>query len=204
MRNYNVTLFLASCFVLMAGLLAACASAPPTPEVDYKRDFDFSGIRTIAFLQQSARTSGDSPRMFLSDIQLERIDNAITNAVELKGYQMVEDPSQADALISWHLVVQEKTDVRTYNTGPSYGGYYGRGPYRSYNRSAFYNCWNCGTEVRVRQYTQGTFIVDIIDPGLKQSVWRAVTHSRLKGEVEQDQQPYNEAAQRIMAGFPPY
>ena len=64
--------------------------------------------------------------------------------------------------------------------------------------------WNCGTDVRVRQYTQGTFIVDIIDPGLEQSVWRAIIQSRMKGEVQQEQEPYDTAARRIMASFPPY
>jgi hypothetical protein len=187
---------------LLAGLLAACATTPPEPEVDFKRDYNFSQIRTVAFLKRSGETSGNSPQMFLSDMQVNRIDTALERAVELKGIQVVDDPATADALISWHLVVQEKTDVRTYNTGPTYGGYYGG--YRGYNRHSLYNCWNCGTDVRVKQYTQGTFIVDIIDPGLEQSIWRAIIQSRMKGKVEQEQEPYDTAARRIMASFPPY
>jgi hypothetical protein len=137
----------------------------------------------------------------MSDMQINRIDLALERALQLKGLEIVEDPNQADALISWHLVTEEKTKVRTYDTGPSYGGGYGR--YGSYNRRAAYHCWNCGTDVRVTQYTQGTFIVDIIDPQQRESVWRSVTQSRLKGEMGQEQEPYDAAANRIMGSFPP-
>ncbi len=193
-----LNLFIAIC----VATLAACASSPPTPKVDYKQDYNFSGIQKIAFLSRSGSVSGNSPKALLSDMQINRIDKALVNALELKGYQVVADPKWADALISWHLVAQEKTDIRTYNTGPTYGGHYGG--YRGYNRSAHYNCWNCGTDVRVRQYTQGTFIVDIVDPTIEQSIWRAIIQSRMKGEVQREQEPYNTAAQRIMASFPPY
>ena len=187
--------------LFLASLLAGCATSPPEPSVDYKADYNFSQIRTIAFMPQSGMASGDSPRAFISDIVANRVDLALERTLKAKGFDVIEAPQQADALITWHLVAQEKTDIRTYNTGPTYGGYYGG--YRGYNRAAFYNCWNCGTDVRVRQYTQGTYIVDIVDPTLKQSIWRSVLQSRLKGEPSREQQDYDEAAGRIMAAFPP-
>ena len=185
--------------IVLLGVLAACSSAPPEPTVDFKQDYDFRQVKTLAFMPHSGGVSGNSPKMFISDMQRERINDALVQAVEKKGIKVIEDPKQADALITWHLVAQEKTDVRTYNTGMSYGAGYGH-----YNRRAHYSCWNCGgTEVRVKQYTQGTFIVDVVDPKLDQSIWRSIIESKLKGEVEQSQQPYNEAADRIMARFPP-
>jgi hypothetical protein len=68
-----------------------------------------------------------------------------------------------------------------------------------------YNCWNCtNTEVRVTNYTQGTFIIDMIDPGLRKSVWRSVTQSKLKGDRnEDDPNEINEAAALVLGGFPP-
>jgi len=186
-------------------MLAACASSPPTPTVDYKTDYDFRKIRTVAFMPESGSSSGDSPRAYISDMVAERINLGITDALQAKGLRVIDDVSAADALVNWHLVATEKTDVRTYNTGPSTGVYYGG--YRGYNRAAFYNCWNCntGTDVSVRQYTQGTFIVDIVDPELQRSVWRSTIQSKLKGEEpSQDQADYNSAAGRIMAAFPPY
>lgn len=183
--------------------LAACSSSPPKPDVDYKRDYDFRQARQLAFYHHSGDVSGDNP-LQLSDMQKNRVNEALQNALIYRGFEFVSDPSQADLLVSWHLVTQNKTDVRTYNS-PSYGGYYGG--YGGYNRYSRYNCWNCAptrTEVSVKNYTEGAFIVDMIDPALKQSVWRAVTKSKLKGKAEEDQGKYNEAAAAIFVAFPPY
>jgi len=187
----------------VAILLAACASGPPKPDVDYKQDYDFVQVQKLAFYKNSGQVSGDNP-LQLSDIQRNRIDEALEFALRNKGFDIVDDASQADMLISWHLATQHKTDVRTYET-PAYGGYYGG--YGRYNRYSAYNCWSCSptrTEVSVQNYTQGTFIVDMIDPGMRQSVWRGVTQSKLKGKHEEDQGRYNEAATAIFASFPPF
>ncbi len=188
--------------LLPALLLMACTSGPPKPTVDHKSDYNFSKVSKIALYTPDRQVQGDNP-LQLSDIQRERINSALTYALRNKGFEIVDNPSQADLLLSWHLITQHKTDVRTYQT-PSYGmGYAG---YRGYNRYSAYNCWNCSptrTEVSVQNYTQGTFIVDMIDPGMGKSVWRGVTQSRLKGKHSEDQGKYNEAATVIFATFPP-
>lgn len=186
---------------LAAALLMACASSPPKPTVDYKSDYNFSTVKKVAFYRDSGQVIGENP-LQLSDIQRDRIDEALSYALRNKGLQMVDDASEADLLLSWHLVTQEKTDVRTWETPTmGYGGYYGR-----YNRYSAYNCWSCAptrTEVSVHNYTQGTFIVDLIDPGMRKSVWRAIIQSRLKKEPSNDQAQYNESATAIFLSFPP-
>ena len=186
--------------LLTAILVSACASGPPKPTVDYKPDYNFMAVKKIAFYRESGQVTGDNP-LQLSDIQRGRVDEALSYALRNKGFEIISDSSQADLLMSWHLVTQHKTDVRTYETPTYGGGYYGR-----YNRYSAYNCWSCSptrTEVSVQNYTQGTFIVDMIDPGLRKSVWRGVTQSRLKGEPSRDQGKYNDAATAIFASFPP-
>ena len=185
--------------VLAFALLASCASSPPQPTVDFKPDYDFSAVKTLGFYHESGEVSGDNP-IPLSDMERDRIDLALENALKKKGYGWDEDGAEADLLVSWHLVTQDKTDVRTYET-PSMGVGYGR--YGGYNRYSMYSCWGCSqTEVSVKNYTEGTFIVDMIDPKLKKSVWRSVIQSRLKGEPQHDQDKYNAAADRILADFP--
>ncbi len=185
---------------LATTILAACSSGPPKPDVDYKADYNFMTVKTLAFYKNSGDVSGDNP-LQLSDIQRNRVDEALRYALELKGLKLIDDASQADMLISWHLVTQNKTDVRTYQVPDyGYGGHYG------YNRYSRYNCWSCTpyrTEVNVQNYTQGTFIVDMIDPGMRQSVWRGVTQSKLKGQGNEEQASYNEAAVVIFESFPP-
>jgi len=187
---------------VLAIFLAACASSPPKPVVDAKPEYNFSQVKKVAFYKKSGQVTGDNP-LQLSDMQRNRIDSALELALSKKGLQWVDDASQADLLLSWHLATQNKTDVRTYET-PTYGMASAR--YGRYNRYSSYNCWSCSptrTEVSVQNYTEGTFIVDMIDPTLRQSVWRGVTQSRLKGKPQDDQGKYNAAADAIFASFPP-
>ncbi len=186
---------------LMALLfLAGCASGPPKPTVDFKQDYDFSGVKKVAMFHESGHVSGENP-IQVSDMARNRVDIALKQALEKKGFQWVENPVEADLLVSWHLATQQKTDVRSYPSAPMYG-------YGPYNRYSMYSCWGCagmgyGNDISVQNYTEGTFIVDMIDPGLKQSVWRGVTHSRLKDKPNQDQASYNAAADVLFASFPP-
>lgn len=188
--------------LLLAGaLLTACASSPPKPAIDYMPSYDFSAIRTLAFYHESGDVSGNHP-IPLSDMQRDRIDLALQTALKKKGFNWDANEGQAELLVSWHLVTQDKTDVHTYET-PAMGVGVGVG-YGRYNRYSMYNCWGCTqTEVSVRNYTEGTFIVDMIDPKLKKSVWRGVIQSRLKGNLQQDQDKYNATADLIFASFPP-
>ncbi len=185
-----------------AALLAACASTPPTPSVDYKPDYNFSTTHKVAFYDDSGLVTGNNPAP-LSDMERDRIDLALESALRNKGYEVLgkKDAAQADLLISWTLVLNDRTDVRTYQT-PAMGVGYSR--YGGYNGYSMYNCWGCTqTEVSVKNYTEGTFIVDMIDPKLKKSVWRGEIQSRLKGQLGQDQDKYNEVANIIFASFPP-
>jgi hypothetical protein len=180
-------------------VMAACASGPPKPDVDYKADYDFSAVKKIGFYDESGQVTGSNP-LQLSDMQRDRIDEALKYALGNRGFTMVDDAKQADLLLSWSLFTQQKTDVNTWNTPMGYGAYYSR-----YNMYSGYNCWNCiaTTEVTVRNYTEGTFIVDMIDPKLHKSVWRSVIQSRMKGQHSADQDKYNAAATAIFASFPP-
>lgn len=184
-----------------AALLMMACSTTPTPSIDFKQDYDFSKARKVAFYDRSGQVSGDNP-LQLSDFQKERIDNALALELRNRGFEVVDNDAEADLLLSWHLGTQNKTDVRTYET-PSYGMGYGR--YGGYNRYSMYNCWNCSnTEVSVTNYTEGTFIIDMIDPRMGKSVWRSVTQSKLKGKKHEDEPgEINEAAAVVLGTFPP-
>lgn len=175
---------------LGAAALLAMASGCATPieaTMDYDQRFDFDEVKTIA-LQPVDRDSVNSIR--ISDMQVQRIDDTITRELERKGFTVADDNASADLYLTWHLVTEERTDVRSYNS------------------ASYYNCWRCGpavSDVSVRQYTQGTLIVDMIDPQRNRSVWRSVIESRLKSQPNPDQaaERREEAARAIFAEFPP-
>ena len=175
----------APAILLLLSLLAACTT-PIEAVTDHDTRYDFSKVRSIA-IQPFNRTDPGSVR--ISDMQVARVDEALAE-LRQKGFAVVEENSEADLYLTWHLVTQEKTDVRTYNS------------------ISYYNCWRCGpavSDVSVRQYTEGTLIVDLIDPLRNQSVWRSIIQSRLQSQPDPGklEERRREAAQAIFAGFPP-
>ena len=50
--------------------------------------------------------------------------------------------------------------------------------------------------------TQGTFIIDMVDPDENASAWRSVTQSKLNDATIRDQAALDSAAMRELAGFP--
>ncbi len=176
---------------LSAAAMLALASACSTPleaTMDFDPQFDFSKVSKIA-IQPVDRSNLSMIR--ISDMQVDRIDAALAAELERKGFEVVADNAGADMFLTWHLVTEERTDVRTYNS------------------MSYYNCWRCGpsvSDVSVRQYTQGTFIVDMIDPARNQSVWRSIIESRLQSNPDPAEAPARreEAARAVFAEFPPY
>jgi len=172
--------------LLFAVLFAAC-STTPTATMDFDPAYDFSGVRKIA-IQPINRTVAST--VIVSDMQVSRINEALAEELGRRGFQVVQNNADADLFLAWHLVTQERMDVRSFNT------------------SSRYNCWNCGsmgTNVSVRQYTQGTFIVDMIDPTRLQSVWRSIFESRMRDQPDPASAAENRraAATAIFSEFPP-
>ena len=175
--------------VLAVAALCACSTiesiVSSNTRVDYKKNYDFDDIKavTVACIM-------DAEEGPLSPADIERVDLAIGRALERNGIVVVEDPEAADAQVSWHVVTQEQSSLREYNA------------------QAYYQCWRCGPAIsstEVKSYTEGTFVVDIIDTSISKSVWRGVVTGRME-EDDRDsiqQGDLDKAAEEIFAKFPP-
>jgi len=175
--------------LMLLTLVAACADKPIEAVTDFDGRYDFSSVRKIAIQPVQRTTAG---AIMVSDMQIARVNDSLTDELIRRGFEVVQENKQADMFLVWHLVTQEKTDVRSYNS------------------ASYYNCWRCGPSaspnISVRQYTEGTFIVDMIDPVRNRSVWRSTIQSRLKSrpDPQESEQRRQEAARAIFARFPPY
>jgi hypothetical protein len=172
---------------LLVALTACAAFPPPKSAVDYKKNYNFNQASRVAFAPESRKGGG---ALLLSDVQADRVVLSIERALDSCGYKVVDDPAEADLVLSWHVVAHEKTDVRGYDA------------------TSYYQCWRCGpsvSDVSVKRYTEGTFIVDMIDPGLNQSVWRGVIQGRLKSNPDDvgQQERFDAAAMEMFSNFPP-
>jgi hypothetical protein len=165
----------------------ACAGPRYEAVSDFDADYDFGAVQAITILPVDRTTPAER---FISDMQVARIDAALADELRARGYRIVDTREAADVYLAWHLVTREKTDIRAYNSFSAY------------------NCWRCGppvSDVSVRQYTEGTLIVDLIDPLRNRSVWRSTISSRLSDQPDPDTAARNRAAaaRAIFEPFPP-
>jgi hypothetical protein len=179
------SILLVSCCLFALG---GCAtSGLPEPAIDHKPAYDFGQIKTFAYLP---RKGGPADSAVFSAMEVERMHRAFARALAAKGLVLVKDRAQADIMASWHVVIQEQTDVR------------------SYNNTSYYQCWKCGpavSDVSVRQYSMGTLIFDFVDIEARKSVWRGVMQSKIddKREADGQQERFNDIATVMLKSFPP-
>lgn len=179
---------------LLAGL-AACTSLP-SADSDWDTNYDFAKVKTYGFID---REKLRSMTPLTNDITRNRIENAIEKSMQAQGFSYQADPKQADILVSYHVTTKDKQDIRTYNTGVNH-------------------CWNCAwgrgmgmgvgfntTDVRVKDYVEGTLIIDMVNPQDSESVWRGMLSARISDLKSQQERidAINYAVQTILAQFPP-
>jgi hypothetical protein len=149
--------------VVPLALLATSAFAASKPQIQWDPDYDFSQVGTFAW-QPSAGESLEQSDPFLH----EHIINTIE--FQLTSHGLAEVDSNPDVLVTYYSSTD--TNVRLDSTTFGYGfGGYGRGSW------GYYGYGMAGpsvasTSTRVVEYERGTLVIDIIDPGLDELVWR--------------------------------
>jgi Domain of unknown function (DUF4136) len=170
---------------LCALLLAGCETTPKVG-VDYNPQYVFAGKTRFAVV----RPTGPG----MNDLMVQRLGGAIESALAARGYRIVP-AAQADMLVSFFVTSQNKADVHTYNTG-----------------FAYRRCWDplrcagwASPEVDVRYYTEGTLLIDFIDPASKTLEWRGTTSKRLasKPSPSERDELAKEVVDAIIAQYPP-
>ncbi|NTS77234.1 DUF4136 domain-containing protein [Catenovulum sp. SM1970] len=143
---------------LLAIALSACQTTY-NPETDASPSYNFAKVKTFAIVGDE-----DNKNILLSDIDRERINSAIVQSLTNAGKRQV-DEKDADVLIAYFVYTKDKT--RVYSTGVT----------------ATY-CYHCiyrpAPTVHVRNYTEGTLIVDMIDRETDKSIWRSSLSKSVK------------------------
>lgn len=162
-------------FASVAVFMLSCSSLKVTSDLD--KTVDFTKYNTFEYYGWA-----DHSDKILNDLQKNRIESAFASEFKKRGLEIVE--SGGDAIVTLHIVTQDKTQI-TANTTSSgmyggYGGYYGYGP--GYG-------WGGGhstTTVNEYDYTVGTLLVSVYDAAEKKLIWEAV------GQDEIDDNPKNQ------------
>ena len=170
--------------------LSSCAT---TVRSDFDRDVIFSRYQTFDWIAPPIRASeaelrpdpqGPFARNSLLD---KRIRAAVTSNLRARGYRYVEG-GESNFRLNYHVTFKDKL----VGSGSDFG-YTGR-----YHRGAF----SSGFHWSVRQYQQGTVIIDIVDRAKDQLVWRGWVVSRNR-DGNYDEAEINRAVNQILMRFPP-
>ena len=191
---------------LVSVLMAGCATV--SVQRDYDEQASFDSYQTFSWIP--AKNTQDVPGPYRDDGLLDkRIKRAVTNALAYQGYT-----EQPDGTPDFYVVYRVGLEDVYYDSGYSYGfGYpygYGFGYRYGFRRSFFgyggygypYGGYGYGSHGVVTTYTEGTLVIDIIDAGTNELVWRGAAVSAL-GDATYDAKDINKAVEKILEEFPP-
>lgn len=154
-------------FFLAVILSTACS---PVVQTNKLSSVNFDAYETFAYLP-----SGDSSE-FRSVIEKKAI-NEVSQEMDVRGYEL--DTRNPDLLVLVKTMFEEEERVSrdpyftTYDY--YYPGFYGAGavePIYYENYAAIPRITPYGGAIREIEYTEGTFVVDVIDASNNQIVWR--------------------------------
>ena len=168
--------------------LAGCAASGPTIRTNVDPGVDFTRFRTFDFLQPLS-TDREGYQSFISRDLMAAAEREMTAL----GFKRSSE--KPDLLVNFSANLDQRLRV---SSGPRAGVGATWGSHRS-NR---YSVWG-GYSTQVRQYTQGTLGVDIVDAQRNQLIWEGVAVSRItRSQAENISPALDSAVRDIFARFP--
>lgn len=171
-------------------LLVGCTGV--SVSTDYDNSRQFNNLSTYAWMESKQKLVVDP--LVNNDLMNRRIHRAVEASLLAQGYTKASGDESADFFVTYHVSAEDKLSVDSFHA--SYG---------------YYPCWGCygfghrfGHETVVRQYKQGTFMVDVVDPASEQLIWRGVAGRKLNSGSPDERDAYvREIVSAILAHFPP-
>jgi len=178
--------------------LAACGPAVQV-RTAISPDAGFSALRTFKVLP--------TPTPRIADVQSEgggandpMLVNSLSNralradlAQAFTGLGYVANDSNPDFAVAYYACTKQKTDITYWDYGYSLRPRWWRG---------WGPRWRAMEAPTVTDYTQGTVIVDVVDPRTKELLWRGQGVAVVSDDQQQYQQELQKTVAAILAKFP--
>jgi len=145
--------------ILTLALPVACAPAIQV-RTAASPDAQLTNLHTFIVMAAPPRRSGDGPSgtddpMLENSITYRALHNDLVSNFQERGY--VVDSAKPDFAVAAYATARQKLDVNQYDYGYPYWRHGWWGP----------------IEVpEITQYTEGTVVVDVINPTTKELLWR--------------------------------
>jgi hypothetical protein len=168
--------------------LGACATTSgPTVRIDADPTANMASYGTYSFFEPfgTDRSGAATPLG-------NTVKQALRREMDVRGLRYVE--SGGDLMVNAGVKSSDKTDVSTMPTMDPYFGY----------RGGRYSPWvGYSQETIVRQYTEGTLTIDLVDRARKQLVWSGAAFGRVTDKVRNNPQgAVDTAVREIFARYP--
>ena len=166
--------------------LIALPSAAQSVHVDYDRNADFDSYKTFAW-GPTPETSIEGASPFMHS----RIKNAIEYYLAKGGG--VEDPTDPDLYVTYHVGTYEDVRFSTTTYGYSYGPGWGWDPY-----------WGGpmgNTVTTATTYERGTLVIDIWDAETNEIVWRGSASAVVPDDPQKADKLINKALKKMVKQF---
>ena len=178
--------------IVIATAVSAIACSSTSVQTDFDHQVDFTEYSTFAWYVKPEKAK--PPTAGGNQIIDGRIRRAIAEDLIGKGFSQAS-PEKADVFVTYYMSLSSQ--LRMYSTGWGYG--WGYGPYWRYG----YGYWpGWGGYTSAYTYHEGTIIIDIIDGGKRQLVWRGAV-SRALNKKSSSEEKIGKSITRVMLGFPP-
>jgi len=146
-----------------------------------------AGYRTYAWLPLQAEDRAHNPAL------VPQVQQSADRELAAKGYQRI-DSGEPDFRIGWHANVENRTEVEQIN--PYYG--YVWDP-------TFFGPYAYPGAVAVREYREGTLVLDVVDASTNKLVWRGSAEAEVpaSASLHERAEKIDEGVKRILEKFPP-
>jgi uncharacterized protein DUF4136 len=173
-------------------LLAACASVDvrtaKSPDANLGALHTFNVMRAPEAAPATADPANDP--MLVNSVTSRALRTDVYKAVESRGYTASENP---DFLVAYYASAKKKLDVTDWDYGyPFYPGWWG-----SYGPG-----WGAEWDPTVTQYTQGTVVIDVLNPQTKELLWRGQGVAEVSDDEPKYEQDLWKTVTAILDKFP--
>ncbi|HEY4883252.1 MAG TPA: DUF4136 domain-containing protein [Myxococcales bacterium] len=169
--------------------LTACASVDV--HTTTSPDANLGALHTFNVMpnpkrRSPAAQSTDDP-MLVNSITNRALRADLVKGFENRGYAVSGNP---DFVVAYYACAKNKLDVTHWDYGyPFYPGWWGPG-------------WGPDDDATVTKYTQGTVIIDVINPSTKELLWRGQGVARVSDDEPQYEQDLWKTITAVLDKFP--
>jgi len=150
---------------------------------DYDPSYDLKKYTTFNWGPKINIEAGNNP-LYYNELNDKRIKGAVVQQLTSRGYKF--DEGNSDLVVHYHIIIEDQTVIVTDPPGYDYGPYWLR------------------MQTNIRQYQEGTLILDVMDSGTNSLIWRGLATSvvDMHNSPDHAQALIKKAIDKIFKKFP--